>query len=53
MSKIDIKVKEKFNLKKEIAHLPGYIIVGIWVIFTFILIGVIFEHEGYFQWKHS
>jgi N-acetylglucosamine transport system permease protein len=39
MSKIDIKVKEKFNLKKEIAHLPGYIIVGIWVIFTFILIG--------------
>jgi len=33
------KMKEKFNLKKELAHSPGYLIVGFWVIFTFVLIG--------------
>ena len=33
------KTKEKINWKKEMALAPGYIIVGIWVIFTFVLIG--------------
>jgi len=39
MSRRDISIKEKISWKKELPHLPGYIIVGIWVIFTFILIG--------------
>jgi N-acetylglucosamine transport system permease protein len=33
------KMKEKFSLKKELKHAPGYLIVGLWVIFTFVLIG--------------
>lgn len=33
------KVKEKFNLKKELKLAPGYIIVILWVIFTFVLLG--------------
>ena len=33
------KVKEKFNLKKELKLAPGYIIVTLWVIFTFVLLG--------------
>lgn len=39
MPKIKNKIKEKFSWKKELAHAPGYLIVGIWVIFTFVLIG--------------
>ncbi len=31
--------KQKVNWKKELALTPGYLIVGIWVIFTFVLIG--------------
>lgn len=33
------KVKEKFNLKKELKLAPGYLIVILWVVFTFILLG--------------
>lgn len=33
------KAKEKFNLKKELKLAPGYIIVILWVIFTFVLLG--------------
>jgi len=34
--------KERFNLKKELRLAPGYIILLIWVIFTFVLIGWVF-----------
>lgn len=33
------EIQEKFNLKKEIKMAPGYIIVLIWVLFTFVLLG--------------
>lgn len=40
MAKIKIeKIKENFNLKKEIASLPGYIICILWVAFTALLVG--------------
>lgn len=32
-------LKEKTSLKKGLAHTPGYLIVGLWVVFTFVLIG--------------
>jgi len=32
-------IKEKWNWKKEMRLLPGYIIVMIWVLFTFLLLG--------------
>ena len=33
------KAREKFNLKKELKLAPGYIIVILWVVFTFVLLG--------------
>lgn len=33
------KHREKFNIKKEVRLLPGYIIIILWVIFTVVLIG--------------
>lgn len=33
------EIKEKFNLKKEIKLAPGYLIVLLWVLFTFVLLG--------------
>lgn len=33
------KLKNRVNWRKELSLTPGYIIVGIWVIFTFVLIG--------------
>lgn len=33
------KVREKFNLKREAKLLPGYIIIILWVLFTFMLLG--------------
>lgn len=39
MSERDKKVRDPFSLKKELAHLPGYVIVILWTLFTFILIG--------------
>ncbi len=40
--KTEEKRKEKFNLKKELSLLPGYIIILIWVGFTLALLGWIF-----------
>lgn len=34
MSKEKVKVKDKVNWKKELALLPGYLIVLIWILFT-------------------
>ena len=34
-----MKIREKWNWKKELKLAPGYLIIGIWVLFTFILIG--------------
>lgn len=39
MASKEKKMREPFNLRKEVSLLPGYIIVTLWVIFTFILIG--------------
>lgn len=39
MSKNKAKFKEPFNWKKELRLAPGYLIVSLWVLFTFILIG--------------
>lgn len=36
------KVHKPFNLKKELRLLPGYLILILWVIFTFVLIGWVF-----------
>lgn len=36
------KVREKWNWKKEAKLLPGYIILILWVIFTFVLLGWVF-----------
>lgn len=36
------KVREPFNLKKELKLAPGYIILLLWVIFTFVLLGWVF-----------
>lgn len=36
------KVREPFNWRKELKLLPGYIILLIWVAFTFVLLGWIF-----------
>lgn len=33
------KHREKFNLKKELKLAPGYLIIILWVIFTFMLLG--------------
>lgn len=33
------KMREPFNARKEARLLPGYILIGIWVIFTFMLVG--------------
>ncbi len=33
------KIRERINWKKETSLLPGYIIVTLWVLFTFVLIG--------------
>lgn len=33
------KIKEKFNWRKELRLAPGYLILIIWVIFTFLLLG--------------
>ena len=33
------KIRQKMNWKKELALAPGYLVVGIWVVFTFVLIG--------------
>lgn len=33
------KMREPFNVRKEARLLPGYILIGIWVIFTFMLVG--------------
>ncbi len=38
MAKKEKKIKDKINWKKELSLLPGYIIVTLWVIFTFVLI---------------
>lgn len=35
-------MKNKFNLKKELSLLPGYIVVTLWVVFTFALLGWVF-----------
>lgn len=42
MTKKEKEIREKFNWKKELRLLPGYIIVTAWVIFTFVLIAWIF-----------
>lgn len=39
MKKEKEKTIEKFNLQKEIRLLPGYLIILIWVTFTFVLLG--------------
>lgn len=36
------EARKPFNLKKEIKLLPGYLILLIWVIFTFVLLGWVF-----------
>lgn len=36
------EIKEKFNWKKELRLAPGYLILLLWVLFTFILIGWVF-----------
>lgn len=36
------KVREKWNWKKEAKLLPGYIILILWVLFTFVLLGWVF-----------
>ncbi len=36
------KVREKWNWKKEAKLLPGYIILILWVVFTFVLLGWVF-----------
>lgn len=36
------EMREPFNWKKEVKMLPGYIILIVWIIFTFVLIGWIF-----------
>lgn len=41
MSKVKER-KESFNLKKELKLAPGYIILLIWVLFTFLLLGWVF-----------
>jgi len=33
------KIKQPFNWKKELQLAPGYLIVSLWVLFTFVLIG--------------
>ena len=33
------KVREKINWKKEFKLAPGYIVIILWVIFTFMLLG--------------
>lgn len=33
------KMREPFNWRKEVKLLPGYILVILWVLFTFMLIG--------------
>lgn len=34
----EIKVKEKVNWKKELALLPGYLIVTVWILFTAVIL---------------
>ncbi len=36
---MDKKIREPFNLKKELRLLPGYIIVTLWVVFVFVVVG--------------
>lgn len=38
MAKKEVKYKEKVNWKKEAALLPGYIIVGLWILFTAVVL---------------
>lgn len=33
------KIKQKISWKRELTHAPGYLVVGLWVVFTFVLIG--------------
>lgn len=33
------KIREKWNWRKELRFSPGYILCGLWVLFTFVLIG--------------
>lgn len=33
------KIRERINWKKETSLLPGYIIITLWILFTFVLIG--------------
>lgn len=37
-----IKIREPLNLRKEARLLPGYLIILVWVAFTFILLGWVF-----------
>lgn len=39
MAKKEKKVREKWNWKKEVRFTPGYLMSGIWILFTFVLIG--------------
>ena len=36
------KVREPFNLRKEMKLLPGYLILALWVLFTALVLGWIF-----------
>lgn len=33
------KIREHLNLRKEAGLLPGYLLCGLWVVFTFVLVG--------------
>lgn len=51
------KVRQKINWKKEMKLAPGYIVIILWVIFTFMLLGwilaAIFRQQLIFsQEKH-
>ena len=39
MAKKEEKVRKPFNFKKELKLAPGYIILFIWILFTFVLLG--------------
>ena len=42
MARKEKELREPFRLKKELRLLPGYLILIVWIIFTFVLLGWVF-----------
>ena len=42
MARKEKELREPFRLKKELRLLPGYLILVVWIIFTFVLLGWVF-----------